>query len=255
MDRKRLDALAMLAAMQEPGAADAPMLPSFHFEWTFLWDQFIARSADATARFVAIGAAYSRRAADRRADAYGRVETQALLRMVAGEGAARPAEPSRDEARAMLTKLRDRLSLYSRADLDRWMSANALDPHSMERLIEGEARLEALRRRFGRSIEPALLDELRLGGDYARLAERASKKDAVVAKHRAGGAGARTALMGMSLRLWYFEKRLGLPVPDDFNRYVSRIGFEDASSFDDAIYREWLYLNETHEFVLTIITK
>ena len=36
----------------------------------------------------------------------------------------------------MLTKLRDRLGLYTRADLDRWMSANALDPLSMERLIE-----------------------------------------------------------------------------------------------------------------------
>src|SRR6202021_2598617 len=47
VDRKRLDALAMLAAMQEAGAADEPMLPAFHFEWTYLWDQFVARCADA----------------------------------------------------------------------------------------------------------------------------------------------------------------------------------------------------------------
>ena len=135
VDRKRLDALAMLAAMQEP-AADAPMRPSFHFEWTFLWDQFIARSADA--------AGFSSPSAQRildelrieGPDAYERVETPALLRMVAGEGAARPAELSRDETRAALSKVRDKLGLYNRADLDRWMSANDLDPVSMERMIE-----------------------------------------------------------------------------------------------------------------------
>ena len=59
VDRKRLDALAMLAAMQEAITADAPMVPSFHFEWTFLWDQFVARCADDTGASP-VGAARSR---------------------------------------------------------------------------------------------------------------------------------------------------------------------------------------------------
>ena len=99
--------------------------------------------------------------------------------MVAANGAARPAEPSRDETRAALTKLRAKLGLYTRAELDRWMAANDLDPVSLERMIENEARLEELRRRFERSLEPALLEELRLSGAYARLAERAVKKQEV----------------------------------------------------------------------------
>ncbi len=244
VDRKRLDALAMLAAMQEP-AADAPMRPSFHFEWTFLWDQFIARSADA--------AGFSSPSAQRildelrieGPDAYERVETPALLRMVAGEGAARPAELSRDETQAALSKVRDKLGLYNRADLDRWMSANDLDPVSMERMIESEARLEALRRSFGRSIESALLHELRINGAYGRFAERAQRKEeAIVSQDRSHGGDPPKGLLNATLRLWYFEKRLGLPMPDDLEYFARRMGFEDASAFDAAVYGEWLYLNE-----------
>jgi hypothetical protein len=245
VDRKRLDALAMLAAMQEPGAADEPIIPSFHFEWTYLWDQFVARCADA----AAVSSPMAQRILDELRiegpDAYRRVETRALLRMIAADGAARPAEMPREEARTTLTNLRAKLGLYTRADLDRWMSANDLDPPSMERMIENEARLEALRRSFGRSIEPALLDELRLGGDYARLAERALKKqEMVVALDQTYGADAPKTLLSTTLRLWYFEKRLGSPMPDDLDGFASRIGFQNISAFDAAVYREWLYLNE-----------
>ncbi len=100
--------------------------------------------------------------------------------------------------------------------------------------------------RFGRSIESALLDELRLSGAYARLAERALKKEE--ARRRAGSnrmaPARRQALLSTTLRLWYFEKRLGSPMPDDLDDFASRIGFEDVSAFDAAVYREWLYLNE-----------
>jgi hypothetical protein len=241
VDRKRLDAIEMLAAMQEASKADAPMVPSFHFEWTFLWDQFVARCAGATA----VSSLPTQRLLDELRlegpDAYGRVETRALLRMVAANGIARPAEPSRDENRAALTKLRAKLGLYTRAELDRWMAANDLDPVSLERMIENEARLEELRRRFERSLETTLLEELRLSGAYARLAERAVKKQQVA--DRTAEARELTSLLGTTLRLWYFENRLGSPMPDDLEDFARRLGFENIEALDAAVHREWLYLN------------
>ena len=131
----------------------------------------------------------------------------------------------------MLTKLRERLGLYSRADLDRWMSANALDPPSMERLIENEARLEALRRRFGRSIEPALLDELRLGGDVcAAGGARAEEKERSSRNIEPVAPGAAPLSWASQLAALVFRKAAWacrcLTTSIDF---ASRIGFEDAS--------------------------
>jgi hypothetical protein len=243
VDQKRLDALAMLAAMEEGATNNEPPPPSFHFEWTYLWDEFVVRAENLATDLPLSAKLVLDELRLEGPEAYARVEARALLRKVAFEGASRAAGLPRDEARAALSKIRERLGLYSRADLDRWMSVHDLDPLSMERLVESEARLEALRRRFSRSIESALLDEVRLSGAYARLAERASKKEAVVAKHQAGAAELPTPLMSTSLRLWYFEKRLGLPMPDDVNDFATRIGFKDVSAFDPAVYREWLYLN------------
>jgi hypothetical protein len=81
---------------------------------------------------------------------------------------------------------------------------------------------------------------LRLGGAYARLAARAQQKDEAVAALGRLDAGATEALRGPALRLWYFEKRLGRPAPDDIADYAARTGFADVSALDAAVYREWL---------------
>jgi hypothetical protein len=173
-------------------------------------------------------------------EAYRQVEAKALMRMVAASGAARPNKVSRDDARAALKRLREQFGLYARADLDRWMAANDLDASALEALIDEEAALEALRARAGGSIGARLIDELRLGGAYARLAARAQQKDDAVAALGRLDAGATEALRAPALRLWYFEKRLGRPAPDDIADYAARTGFADASALDAAVYREWL---------------
>ena len=257
VDQKRLDALAMLAAMQEALAAGEPMRPAFHFEWTYLWDLFVARSAEAEAGPSPSAERILDELRIEGPDAYGPVETRALLRVTASSGAACPAETPRDAARATLAAIRGRLGLFARADLDRWMSANDLDAASMDRMIEDEARLESLRERFGRSIDSALLDELRLSGAYARLAERARKKEeALAALGLSGYAGAAAGVRSAGLRLWYFEKRLGRPMPEDVAGFARKIGFATLSAFEAAVYREWLYLNAvSNEIPLTVINK
>ena len=241
VDQKRADALSMLHAMKETPAHDEPAPPSFHFEWTYLWDVFVARAEEQAEATTGPAKLILDELRMEGPEAYGRVEARALLRRIAAEGAPRIPELEREQTRAALSNIRVRLGLYTRTDLDRWMSAQDLDPLSMERLVESEARLEILRQRFSASIEAALLDELRMTGAYSRLAERAARKDVIVTKQQSGAA--LTPLMSTTLRLWYFEKRLRLPMPDDIAGFISRIGFENISSFDNALYREWLYLS------------
>jgi hypothetical protein len=240
VDQKRLDALEMLAAINETLAVPAPARPAFQFEWTYLWDEFVGRSGD--------GATGSTPSAHHILDelrlegpeAFGRVERSALLRMIAARGADRLPVPSQEVLRATLTDIRARLGLYSRAALDSWMLKNDLDQNALEKLIEEEANADAMRERAGRAVEHYLLGELRLSGLYPRLAERArQKEEAIAALGTAGGAGESRVLV---LRLWYFEERLRRAMPDDIQGFLRQVGFADASALDAALQREWSFL-------------
>jgi hypothetical protein len=242
IDQKRLDALAMLAEIRDLGAAGLPR-PDFHFEWTYFWDAFVARAADPVGNLSISAERILDELRLQGPDALRRVEARALLRAV---GTARAEDVTRDAARDWLARFRAERRLYLRADLDRWTTANDLEAAAFETLIEDEARLEAMRARFGRSLDCFLLDELRLSGDYPRLAERARRKHEAIAV--AGQWEARpTALAGAALRLWYFEKQLGRGVPDDLADFVARVGFEDATAFDLALHRERLFLSLKRE--------
>jgi hypothetical protein len=144
---------------------------------------------------------------------------------------------------ATLTDLRTRFGLFARADLDRWMALNELDAASLERLIGDETYLKDLRNRSRVAIEPFLLDELRLSGAYERLAERARKKREALAALKAGTPGAPSGSLIVALRLWYFEQRRRLALPDDVEDFARRLGFAHAADFDAAVLRERLYLD------------
>jgi hypothetical protein len=241
IDQKRRDALAMLAEMR--AASDGKLAPpNFHFERTYLWDVFVARSA------LTDGPSASASAEPlldelrlEGSEAYRRAEAQALLRFFTSTGSRAPDVPH-EAARDRLARFRAERGLYGRADLERWMSANDLDPPELEALIKDEAKIEALRDRIGRSIDGYLLDALRASGDYPRLADRARRKHEALAA--AGQSAARpNALESVVLRIWRFEKRLGEPVPDDVQSYAARLGFADLAAFDLALYRERVFLS------------
>jgi hypothetical protein len=241
VDQKRVDALAMLAAMQASQSTTPPG-PGFHFEWTYLWDEFVARAAEAAGPG---GSVATQRILDELRlegpEGYRRVEARALLRAIARSGGR--AEPVAREAESdWLARFRNERGLYSRADLDRWMSANDLEPAALEALIRDETQIEALRDRFGRALESFLVDALRLAGDYPRLAERAQRKHEALAT--AGQTEARpTGFAGAALRLWWFETRLRRSAPDDVAAFAARLGFADGRAFDLALYRERLFLS------------
>ena len=178
-------------------------------------------------------------------DSYGRAKARALLRLLARLSAQRQGlKPSPEAVRATLARMRGARGLYTRAELDAWLERNHIDAASLEVLIEDQARSEAVARLSGPALDRNLLDELRLSGTYGRLAERARQKKQVLAARGMDGVEADVSGPNAAeLRLWFFEQRLGRPVPDDMDTYLSDLGIETSADFDSAVRREWLYLH------------
>ena len=238
IDAKREDALEMLRRID--AALDGAEAPSadFRFEWTHLWDALVANPT-ARGEDPATGtAAVLEELGLEGAEAVERVRTRALLRRLAGTRAER-REPSPDAASA-LTRLREAHGLYTRAALDAWLAENDLDAAALERLLAEEARLDALSAPDPATAR-AMLDELRLSGDYARLSRRARAKAAppppAAPPVRPPGP--------LELRLWHFEHRLGRPMPEDAAGHARRAGFPSLRDFDDALRREYVYSART----------
>jgi hypothetical protein len=245
VDQKRADALEMLAVIREALLDSNETHSKFNFEWTYFWDEFVRRfeaGHENPGAFLQQFVIEELRLEG--PEAYARVEAMALLRRVAVSGAAPVApSPAPDSLRTTLTDIRARLALFTRADLDRWMARNDLDVVSMERLIADEAGLAILRDRSSAALEPYILNELRLSGAYERLGQRARRKSDLLAAMPAGRAGAPSGSQALALRLWYFEERLRLRLPDDVEDFARRLGFADTADFDAALLRERLYLN------------
>jgi hypothetical protein len=252
IDQKRDDALAMLAAMQALLASEPePFRADYVFEWTEVWDS--ATSASAGSQGTGAGGPAAWLPDDRvleelrlEAATYLSVRDQALLRFLAGREAGRRrqrVDPT--AAREVFARLRTRCGLFTRADLDRWLEANRLEPERLDRLLEAQAQLEATGARAESALRGALLDELRLRNDFARLAERARAKQEVLESRGLDHPRADDApLAPPTLRAWYFEQRLGRPLPDDIDAAARQLGFEDRADLDRALRREWLHSRE-----------
>jgi hypothetical protein len=242
VDQKRADALEMIAAMEEALAQPEPPTVSFRFEWTHLWDEMIARAeTGGPGSEAAQDAAVLEELRLESPDTYGRAHDRALARLLGGPAAARLGISVPHEAlAATLRRLRAERGLYDRAALDAWMAENGLDAAAMERLIEDEARLEAVAASAGPALDAALADELRLIGAWPRLARRARDKSAALSAE-----GSAPPANPIPQRRWFFERRLGRPVPDDLAGFVRTLGFDGIKDFDKALHREIMYVKLT----------
>lgn len=245
VDQKRADALEMLAAMRDAAQESNETPPIYSFEWTQLWDEFVRRFETGEEN---PGCSTAQRVVEELRlegpKAYADVEAMALLRKVAESGA-RPTKTSQapEDLQTTLTQIRAMLGLFRRADLDRWMARNDLDAAALERLAAAETNFKRLRDGAKAWLEPYILDELRMTGAYERLADRARRKADVLAVSFGRTVGALSGSRTLALRLWYFEERLRLVLPDDVEDFARRLGFADAADFDAALLRERVYLN------------
>ena len=177
VDRKRQDAALLVAELAAFARSDPPpMQVDYRFAWTDAWDALYRRVPDGgptddildelrlqPARFrVVRRAALARVLAKREVEATG------------------GATPTTGAAGAV-ERLRTRLGLWRRADLDRWLALSDLDEHGLRALATEEMRLEGLEEDAGTALGPAMLAELRLSGELAGLAERARQKSVLLA--------------------------------------------------------------------------
>jgi hypothetical protein len=248
VDQKRLDAHAMINAMQEFLAADPGQLrPRFKFEWTDMWD---IATASMVSRGVGGGDAGSGSQDDWVLDelrldeaSFESVRQRAMLRRLAVNGGRSRRRPIDSAARqAAEQRLRMRLGLFRRSDVDRWCAESGIDPDDLARLIDDEARVVELESKLEAELRPDLLDQLRLDGDYARFVARARDKQAILSARGQEDADPAAGPTSIALVAWHFEARLGRAIPDDLDSYVRRLGFKGRADFYRALARERLYL-------------
>jgi TfuA-like protein len=252
INQKRLDAKAMLGAMQALLAGDAgPKQVDYELEWTEAWDD--ATLAAAGSKVVG-GADATWLSGEQILDelrlnpaAYPVARDRTLLRLLARREAQRRHQPGDQSLqRAALDRLRARQGLFRRVHLERWLEENDLDGVRLEQLIADEACLDRLVAEAGDGLDDRLLDDLRLEGDYGRLAARARAKQALLAAQ--GLDHARPEDVGVTpaaLLVWYFEHRLSAPLPDDLDAALREQGFQGPDHFYRALLHEWLYCRET----------
>jgi len=252
VDQKREDALAMLETMQALLASDPePMRVGYALEWTRMWDDATAAAAAsrAGAGDETVGSVTHDRILEElrlEADTHAAVRDRALLRHLARREAERRRQPvDMAASREVLARLRARHGLFTRVELDRWLAHNDLEADGLEWLMREEAQLRATQTRATPGDQ--LLNELRVRNDYVRFAARARRKQELLRalgldQPRPEDAG----IVPAQLLAWYFEARLGQPVPDDIEAAARELGFADRGDLHRALLREWLYCRAEH---------
>lgn len=242
VDPKREDALAMLAAMRafDPGTATSE---PFHFEATHHWANLASRPEPA-----GDGAAFAHRVLDELRlgprSAYQAIATRAWLRFAATDASGRQGGVGHDPdaVERATNDLRATLELYTGGARDAWMARNDLDPAGFRLLAARSAQLDRFAGRAGPFLSDCLLDELRLGGDYARLADRARRKAARLGDEPSARPGDLAPPERLALRRWFGERRLGSSGDPDLETLLKATGFSDPESLDRALHRERSYL-------------
>ena len=240
IDQQAADAVAMLREMRTFLAADpAPQEVSWGMADTAMWE-VAKRRADTLSRD---GAAGSRLMLELILDeirllgpeAFEAACCRSLLRVFAADFAQREGvtidQERLDDA---VAEFRISRGLGQDTELTRFLADNELSAPDFDRLVVTD---EMVRWACGQA-EPDtsgyLLDDMRLKGEYARLAARARAK--LDDDGRPGTAADEQAALK-----WYFAQRRGTAVPDDLAGYARSCGFADEQALQTAVRREYQY--------------
>ena len=245
IDQQAADAVAMLREMRGFLAADpAPQQVSWSMASTAMWE-VAKRRADALPRDRAVGSRLMLEAILDEIrllgpDAFEAACRRSLLRVFAADFAEREGlTVEGDGMHHAVTGFRVSRNLRQDSELTRFLADNDLSAEDFERLVVtdemvrwacGQAEWEA----FG-----ALLDDLRLNGQYPQLAARARAK---LEDDWSSGAPAGTAGPEQAAIQWYFAERRGRAVPDDLAGYARSCGFADQQALRTAVRREYRYV-------------
>ena len=231
VDQKRLDALNMLAAMR---AATPMPAANFRFQHTDLWQDVVNRAgplssvAPAEREYLLDEV----RLAPGLDDLRWRAMARRLLR--------RPPPAAANGSAAGI--MRQKLGLFRKEALDRWLAVNDISESDFNRLAAEDIALSSA---HDLDWVNGIVDELRLAGLLAPIRDRALRKQiALAAQGREDGAPDGTASRAASslagLVAWHCHMH-ELAVPDDLDAFRISLGFENRTQFHRALARERLY--------------
>lgn len=251
VDQKRRDALALIDAMRDARATHpGPLRVGFTFQHTDLWEQALSRmraerpeagaDPDASALLDEL-----RLDGDERLHAL--AMQGALARSLAEEAAARGGlEVTTELVQRTALAFRRSHGLYTGPLTSAWLDEQGLDQEAFFHMMRREARLRWVEAVSEPELRRHLADQLRAMGCHGRLHARAvAKRDALEREGlRAAdlaGAGDGDGDDDASLLRWYFEARLGRPVPEDLEGYAERLGFGHPAALLRALRIERWY--------------
>jgi hypothetical protein len=94
----------------------------------------------------------------------------------------------------------------------------------------------------GPELHAAMLEHLRLSGQFSGLLERVRAKQAALAgRDAAPPAGPASA----AVLDWYFARRLGEPLPRSIAAWAREQGWADEKVFTQAVWRDCLFAEAT----------
>jgi hypothetical protein len=245
VDQKQLDAAALIAEVLT--SLEKPMLPEipdFRFEWTDLWERVVhdwtATTPLASDRQdVSAAAVLDELRLD--PDRYAACRTTALQRAVLlQEADRRHLAIDRAEKRLSLARLRERLGLLRKSQLDDWVKSQALTPEAFEDLIGEEARIERVRKPSAGSIDRHILSILRLTGEYETYARRARTKHRVLEEAGFSIEDAGEEILTPVLINRFFTGK-GRAVPGDLDGFSQALGLSGRQSFYRLLIAEHVY--------------
>jgi hypothetical protein len=118
------------------------------------------------------------------------------------------------------------------------MQRNALDTAALERILQREAALDAAAQQGGPDLQAAMVEHLRLAGQFAPLLQRARAKQMALA----GRAVTPPSGPAMATVLdWYFTRRLGEPLPRSVPTWAREQGWANDQVFTEAVWCDYLF--------------
>ena len=253
VNQKREDALTMLRLIRrrlEQGLG--PKTVSYSFEHTAMWESAWPECGelhfDSNAQPSVVDSESLLDELRLEDDRYGQLRMIALERFFAVREAYRLGMAVTDECRREAELLfRQERSLLDIAQVERWMNDNGLSYREFDALMMDEARVRWVHQLAQFTSASSLPEQLRLSGDYPRLLARAVAKDRFLEFRGFQNPCLESAdLTEDQLLHWYFEERLGRPVPPDPNNWRN-LGFASPDAFRRALLKEYLYRRFEHQ--------
>ncbi len=245
VDQKQLDAAALSAeVLASIDNSVLPRIPDFRFEWTDLWERVVhdwTQSTPPASDQLGVTAAAVLDELRLDPQRFAACRATALQRAILLQEADRShLTIDQAERRQSLARLRERLGLMRKSQLDAWVNNQGLAPEEFEELIGDETRIERVQRLPAGSIDRHILSILRLTGEYETYVIRAKTKQQILEESGFLSEGAAQEIPAPVLIDWFFAKR-GQAVPDDLDIFTQTLGLSSRQAFYRLLTAEYVY--------------